>query len=126
MPFHLVVSISSSSSSTYTWPNSEICRNAKWNRHGVTVAGGKGQGSALDQLAYPEGLFVDDDGSVFVADRDNHRVVKYVRDASRGKLVAGGNKAGNSSSQLNTLTKVVVDKYGTMFICDRNNRRGQR
>ncbi|CAF4273935.1 unnamed protein product, partial [Rotaria magnacalcarata] len=114
------------SSSTLTSSNDGICRGATWNPNGMTVAGSKTQGSELNQLAYPEGLFIDDDGSIFIADRDNHRVIKYVPGASYGQIVAGDNKPGNNSNQLNTLTKVVVSQDGTMFICDRENKRVQR
>jgi hypothetical protein len=34
----------------------------------TTVAGGNGYGSAINQLAYPFGVAVDDAGNVFVAD----------------------------------------------------------
>ncbi|CAF0990231.1 unnamed protein product [Rotaria sordida] len=118
--------IFSISSSTFAASTDGICRSATWNRNGITVAGGKGQGSSLNQLAYPEGVFVDDDGAIFIADRDNHRVIKYMPGASNGELVAGGNKPGNNSNQLYTPSKVVVGKHGTMFICDRINNRVQR
>lgn len=43
----------------------------------VVVAGGNGQGSALNQLKGPEGIFVDASGNVYVADYVNNRVVKW-------------------------------------------------
>ena len=41
----------------------------------VTVAGGNGIGVATNQLYYPSGLIVSDDGSIHVADTYNHRVM---------------------------------------------------
>ena len=38
------------------------------------MAGGEGKGSALTQLSYPQGLFVDTSGTIYVADSWNHRV----------------------------------------------------
>ena len=58
-------------------PDDGICASATWNRNGVTVAGGNGQGPALNQLDEPLGLFVDDDGAVYVVDTLNFRVIKW-------------------------------------------------
>ncbi|CAM4813132.1 unnamed protein product [Rotaria magnacalcarata] len=54
-----------------------ICTSATWNRNGITAAGGNGKGSALNQLNYPYGLYVDDDAAVYVVDSLNYRVVKW-------------------------------------------------
>ena len=107
-------------------PDDGICANAIWNQNGVVVAGGNGDGSALDQISWPYGLFVDDDAAVYVADYYNDRVIKWVAGASSGQVVAGGNGKGNQTNQRNSVTKVVVDKNGIMFICDHNNKRIQR
>ena len=49
----------------------------KWNKgakEGIVVAGGQGKGSALTQLSYPRGLFVDTSGTIYVVDARNERV----------------------------------------------------
>ncbi|CAF4123577.1 unnamed protein product, partial [Rotaria sp. Silwood1] len=46
-----------------TIPNDSICANATWNKTGITVAGGNGYGSKLNQLDHPYGLAVDDDSA---------------------------------------------------------------
>ena len=49
-------------------------RVMKWNKgakEGIVVAGGRGQGSALTQLSYPRGLFVDTSGTIDVVDAKN-------------------------------------------------------
>ncbi|CAF5095376.1 unnamed protein product, partial [Rotaria magnacalcarata] len=51
-----------------------IPANATWKQNGVTIAGGHGQGTAIDQLFLPRGLFVDDDQTVVIADYWNHRI----------------------------------------------------
>ncbi|CAF1622692.1 unnamed protein product [Rotaria magnacalcarata] len=58
-------------------PDDGICANATWNPNGLTVAGGNGEGSELNQLRYPWGFFVDDDAAVYVADTWNFRVVVW-------------------------------------------------
>ena len=45
--------------------------------NGITVAGGNGQGSAPDQLAYPTTVYVDTMGSIYVVDQLNNRVQKW-------------------------------------------------
>ncbi|CAF1256405.1 unnamed protein product [Adineta steineri] len=107
-------------------PNDGICASATWNRNGITVAGGNGVGSALNQLHYPYGLFVNDDDTIYIVDSLNYRVVKWEAGVSSGRLVAGGNEEGNRNNQLSYMTKVVVDKTGTIFICDADNKRVQR
>jgi hypothetical protein len=68
---------SSSIASPPVVPDDGICASATWNQNGVTVAGGNGQGSAMNQFHQPLGLFVDDDSAVYVADSENHRVVQW-------------------------------------------------
>ncbi|CAF4499771.1 unnamed protein product [Rotaria socialis] len=58
-------------------PDDGICENAIWNINGATVAGGNGVGSALNQLSHPEGLFMDGDAAIYIADTWNDRVVKW-------------------------------------------------
>ncbi|CAF2949022.1 unnamed protein product [Rotaria sp. Silwood2] len=107
-------------------PGDGICANARWAQNGTTVAGGNDQGSELNQLADPFGIFVDDNQSVYVADFGNHRVVKWDRGASTGQLVAGGHGSGNHDNQLNYPSDVLVEKDGTIYISDSYNRRVQR
>ncbi|CAF3157591.1 unnamed protein product [Rotaria sp. Silwood2] len=107
-------------------PNDGICENAKWNTDGITMAGGNGAGSQLNQLHFPSGIFLDDDSNLYVADGFNHRVVKWDYGSSAGQLLAGGNDMGNRSDQFRYPSSVTVDKNGTLFICDDGNGRIQK
>ena len=40
------------------------------------MAGGNGKGNRINQLFEPWGLYVDDDQTIYVADRLNHRIVE--------------------------------------------------
>ncbi|CAF0748235.1 unnamed protein product [Rotaria sp. Silwood1] len=98
--------------------------NTKWIQNAVTVAGGNGTGSGLNQLSNPYGLCVDDDQTVYIADYSNHRIVEWERGATTGRVVAGGNGAGNRPDQLNGPTDVMIDKETDSFIiCDYYNIR---
>ncbi len=98
--------------------------NAKWIQDGITVAGGNGKGSDLNQLSNPSGVYVDDDQSVYVADFYNHRIVEWKRGATVGQVVAGGNGAGNQNNQLNGPASVIVNKKrDCLIISDFGNKR---
>ena len=64
------------------------------------MAGGHGQGTALNQLNSPRQILVDTDRSVYVSDSWNHRVMKWMGGAKDGVVVAGGQGEGNSLAQL--------------------------
>ena len=74
------------------------------------MAGGNGQGNGINQLNWPHGLYVDDDQTIYVADRENHRIVAWKYGATSGQVVAGGNRQGNGANQLNSPWDVIVDK----------------
>ncbi|CAF4827719.1 unnamed protein product [Rotaria sp. Silwood1] len=68
---------------------------------GRTVAGNGTNGSALNQLSFPNGVNLDSSSDIlYVADTNNHRIMSYASNASIGTLVAGGNGSGTQSHQL--------------------------
>ncbi|CAF1397112.1 unnamed protein product, partial [Adineta ricciae] len=76
------------------------------------------------RLDLPYGMDIDDDGSVYICDQDNHRVVKWISDANYGATVAGGNGPGDRIDQLFFPTDVVIDKEtNSLIICDSDNSR---
>ncbi|CAF5130119.1 unnamed protein product, partial [Rotaria sp. Silwood1] len=102
----------------------DIHPNARWKQNGITVAGGNGYGSELNQLSYPCGLYVDEDDTVYVADQWNHRIVEWKRSATNGKVVAGGNGEGDGVHQLSNPQDVIIDKEkDSLIICDNGNKR---
>ena len=104
-----------------------ISHNASWSPNAVTIAGGHGLGEALDQLHHPYGFYVEEDQTVLIADYENHRIVEWKPDATKGVLVAGGKGLGKRNDQLDKPTVVYVDKQtNTLIICDRGNKRVMR
>ncbi|CAF2981330.1 unnamed protein product [Rotaria sp. Silwood2] len=102
----------------------DISPGTRWAENGVTVVGGNGHGTRLEQLSEPHGLYVDEDNTIFVADTANHRIVAWKYGETSGILVAGGNGEGDRNDQLNRPTAVIVHKESdSIIICDRNNRR---
>ena len=72
----------------------------KWVKgaiEGIVVAGGQGRGSTLSQLCLPDGIIVDQLGTLYIADRGNHRIVRWRKGATAGEVLAGGNGAGSRS-----------------------------
>ena len=99
--------------------------NARWSQNGVTVAGGNGRGSAVNQLYGPFKLDIDNDNqSIVIADWGNHRIVEWKMGASNGKVIAGGQGQGSQLNQLNDPTDVLIDKEtNSLFIADYFNPR---
>ena len=98
--------------------------NTRWIQNGVTVAGGNGRGSGLQHLNAPIGMYLDDNLTIYVADYNNNRIMKWKIGAMAGKIVVGRNGPGNQSNQLNGAADVVVDKQdNSLIICDSDNRR---
>ena len=85
------------------------------------VAGTSCYGSASDQLAYPAGIFVDLNFSLFVADSGNNRVQRFSYGQENGSTVAGNGASGTIA--LNSPRDVVLDGNGYLFIVDTSNHR---
>ncbi|CAF0831807.1 unnamed protein product [Adineta steineri] len=98
----------------------------EYNNEEIVVAGGNGQGNKLNQLNYPTFMFVDEDQSVYVSDQNNHRVMKWRKDAKEGRIVAGGNGKGENLNQLSEPEGVIVDDLGQIYVTDFDNDRVMR
>ncbi|CAF0979750.1 unnamed protein product [Adineta steineri] len=98
----------------------------EYNTEGIVVAGGNGQGKRLNQLSFPSFIFVDKHQSVYISDRDNHRVMKWRKDAKEGRVVAGGNGEGENLDQLSEPQGVIVDDLGQIYVADSANDRVMR
>jgi len=88
-----------------------------------TVAGNGNSGSALNQLNYPEAIFVDSSNNIYIADTRNYRVVKWEPGSSEGLVVAGGNGEGTALNQLSWPRGITLDSAGNFYVSDTNNNR---
>jgi uncharacterized protein (TIGR03437 family) len=101
----------------------------------TTVAGNGTQGFSGDngpatsaQLANPVGVAVDSAGSVYIADRNNHRIRKVsggviTTVAGNGTQGFSGDSGPATSAELNYPGGVAVDATGSLYIADVGNSR---
>lgn len=94
-----------------------------------TVAGGvagfqDGRGSGA-KFAYPNGLTVAPDGTLYVADRDNHRI-RRIAPGGDVTTVAGSERWGNTNAvgdaaQFNSPVAVALDGKGSLVVSETGN-----
>ncbi|CAF3477748.1 unnamed protein product [Rotaria socialis] len=96
-------------------------------KEGIVIAGGQGQGNALTQLKYPQGIFVDTLGTLYVADTRNHRVMRWTQgDNKQGTVIVGGNGKGGRVNQFSSPIGLFFDWHGNLYVVDNSNHRVQR
>lgn len=67
-------------------------------------------------MNFPAKIYIDSTNALYIADRMNHRILKWEQGASEGVIVAGGIGPGVKPGELWQPTSVTVDKHGTMYI----------
>lgn len=87
------------------------------------VAGGNGQGSELNKVDYPEGMFIMPNGTVYVSTNNNPRVMKWAPGDTTGTVVAGGNWWGNNLNQLQNPRGLYVDASENVYVIDNQSNR---
>lgn len=89
-----------------------------WNPNGITVAGNANgsAGSDLTSLDFPTCLFIDENGSLFISDQRNERIMKYSKNDSVGIIVAQSFTNGSFQYLLNNPRGIVVDLYGFVIV----------
>jgi sugar lactone lactonase YvrE len=67
---------------------------------------------------------MDDDGTVFIADWENHRILAWKKGDNKGHVVADGQERGNELHQLDVPADVLIDnETKSLIFCDCENRR---
>ena len=87
---------------------------------------GYGNGTAghdLDSLNQPLGLSMDTLGSLYISDRENHRVIKIEEGSTIGSTVAGTGIPGGDITQLYQPSGLHVDSGFNIYVVDRINDR---
>ncbi|CAF0960958.1 unnamed protein product [Rotaria sordida] len=81
-------------------------------------------GNSSDRLNQPSAIYVDENQNLFIADTNNHRVLKWEKNSSSGITMAGetGNP-GSGLDQLNSPQAIWVDSKNNLYIADLRNHR---
>ncbi|CAF1542598.1 unnamed protein product, partial [Rotaria sp. Silwood1] len=96
------------------WGNNRIVR---WPRRN-----GSGGETIISNIAC-FGLTMDENGSLYVVDYENHEVRRYKIGDTKGTVVAGGNRQGNRLDQLSNPHHVFVDRNHSVYVSDYDNHR---
>ncbi|CAF1050997.1 unnamed protein product [Adineta ricciae] len=86
---------------------------------GTIVAGGRGSGSRLDQLHNPTFIWVDDNYSLYIKDKENNRIVEWGKDTTDGPVLTDANKHTIGK----VFTGIAKDHLGQLYVSDWWNRR---
>lgn len=98
----------------------------RWNSTGTTVAGFTlGGGNSATQFATPYSLAVGPSNTIYVADRFNHRIQRWLSGAPSGVTVAGQSNGifGSGLSFLHEPNEVILNSNGDLYIADTENHR---
>jgi DNA-binding beta-propeller fold protein YncE len=87
----------------------------------VIVAGNGNAGLASNMLQYPNGIFVNINFNLYVADTLNHRIQLFEPEKLVGKTMAGN--GAPETIELNLPMGIVLDADGYLFIVDQGNHR---
>jgi NHL repeat-containing protein len=97
-----------------------------WNWTAITAAGITGSsGTGVSQLTNPFGVTLDTSNTLYIADRGNHRIQRWLENASSGTTVAGQSN-GVSCPGLNCLNNsanVNIDSSGNIYVTEVFNYR---
>src|SRR5438876_1123667 len=89
---------------------------------GTSLTTGRSLGSGPGQFRGADGVAVDRNGNVFVADTDNERIQKF---DNGGTFLTTWGSAGTGPGQFN-VPRVAVDGSGNVFVADAFNNRIQK
>ena len=89
--------------------------------YSTTVAGNGTSGSSSTQLSMPQGIYVDLDLNLYVAECGNSRVQRFMFGQLSGTVVAGN--GANGTITLSCPTGIIFDADGYLFIVDLNHHR---
>jgi tripartite motif-containing protein 71 len=83
-----------------------------------------GRRNGPGELDSPSGVARDGQGNVYVADFDNHRVVRFAADGT--PLAHWGGEPGSRAGAFISPLAVAVDAAGSLYVADAGNRRVQK
>ncbi|CAF4109536.1 unnamed protein product [Rotaria magnacalcarata] len=91
---------------------------------GVTVAGfTTAGGGGLSEFNNPSAVALDNNGTMYILDRDNFRVVKWLAGQPLGFTVAGGRGTGTTLDKIGTSYAIYLDDQSNVYISENSNHR---
>ena len=106
------------------YSNHRVQQFAVGSYSATTVAGfSSGAGSSRSELYYPVAIRVTANGTMFILDRDNYRVLKWQVGYPLGTVVAGGHGQGSTFDKISTSYGLFVDNQYNIYISDYANNR---
>jgi sugar lactone lactonase YvrE len=108
------------------WGNHRVMKWVEGAKQGIVVAGGQGEGNGRTQVSYPNGVVVDQLGTVYVAEEQNDRIIRWLKGATQGSVIVGGNGRGGQSNQLCVPICLSFDRHGNLYVADWGNARVQK
>lgn len=100
-----------------------ISSDAKWNQNAVSVAGNQNSGLQPNQLSSPSDVIVDEQGTLYIADTNNQRIVAWKSNDITGTVVAVDNNKDDESKLLQEPTALLLDQnHDRLIISDIKTR----
>jgi sugar lactone lactonase YvrE len=93
------------------------------------ITGSQGNSTSLTTFSYSDYLYVDNYDYIYVADKFNSRVLRFMSNSmsgSPGIVVAGNGTAGSDANQLYMPAGMYVDNTRALYIADMLNHRIQK
>ena len=81
------------------------------------------QGTGNGQFKIPDGIAIDKQGHVYVADMLNHRIQKFTPE---GEYITQWGKQGFVEGEFNQPSSVAIDLAGNLYVVDAGNKRIQK
>jgi sugar lactone lactonase YvrE len=73
-----------------------------------------------DQLNGASGIAFDSDDNVYVADKNNHRIIKFDKD---GTVVSKWGKYEDNAIDFDSPAGIAIDSQDDVYVADTNNHR---
>jgi sugar lactone lactonase YvrE len=99
-----------------------ICDNGNKRVIRCSLGNHKNQQIIISDI-YCGGLTMDNNGDLYVSDREKNEVRRWKIGDKKGTIVAGGNGKGNNLNQLNYSTYIFVDQDYSVYVSDCENHR---
>lgn len=97
-------------------------RIKKFTANGKLITSWGDAGTGDGQFVHAYGIAVDNEGNVYVTDKENHCVQKFTSD---GEFSAKWGTEGDSEGQLKNPAGICTDNEGNVYVVDAGNKRVQ-